>query len=141
MKRNIVIWIISLASICLVLFFYSTSAHWWVRTDDVRIYLDGKSMNELEAFRGPTGEILIRLTKVDDHYTDYVYFPDLKEVGVLSTSSQFVYFWRIALCKDITPGVVMLSDRIKVETDKNVVIEASFVEFTTFEAGRVRVEF
>jgi hypothetical protein len=139
MRHKIIVLAATLFAIAIAVTIYSTSGRLWLKSSKVTVVVNGEPKNSISIYAGPAKQILVRLSEIQGEESDYIYNPDSREIGVLSSTSQFIYLPGIAICKDAIPGVILLSDRIKVETDKNVVIDANFVEFTSLDGLRTRI--
>ena len=120
MKRVIVIAVLGALGISVVVIFF-TSSRWWLSTRDVKVTVNDVVHNSIPAYKGRSGEILIKLSGTETELSDYIYFPDSNEMTVLSSTTQFIYLPGVAFCKDAEPGTIPLSDRIKVENDRSVI--------------------
>lgn len=115
----------------------ATLQHWWVESWLSRVFLDGQVSETATVLRNINGELLISTSDADGGEL-YIYFPSRKLIGMPS-QGQFIIFPFVAYNKELPIPVVLSSDKVKVETDMNIVEQNEWVAFTSSRGQRISV--
>lgn len=139
MKLAVIIFEAVLIVVLSAMVYWLAKPHLWRAVEATKITYDGQSATDANLYRSSQGDLLIRIKVLEKEDSVYIYYPSRRLIGV-PNGNQFVYFPLYAFSKDVPPPVVMSNDRIKIESDMNLVINEIGVEFTTLSGGRVAVE-
>ena len=113
-----------------------TLPHWLIRVGYGKAQGQGEAVYEVSVFRSTSGDILFLIP--GDSFEDcYVFDSTSNELTIPSCPSQIRSFGMVAFSNESPIPGVLSSDKVKVETDMNVVISDSSIEFTTLSGYRV----
>ena len=115
-----------------VLFVLFTRSHRWMKVRNARVFYNDVVSRDASVYRGPTGELLIRL---DGEL--YLVSRSRSDVGV-PNRSEFCFVPGFALSRHVRPPVVLLNSA-KAEVDPKLIFAGNTVEFTSFRGARIRV--
>jgi hypothetical protein len=127
-KRLLLVLVVSAVySVALVIW---TLPQWWIRVGTVE--------PGVAVYKSVSGDVLFILyyDSVRDHY---IFYPSTKEIGIPS-GTQLHVSPVIVFNNEAPVPVVLSSNRIKVETDMNIVVDDKHIEFTTHQGVRIKAE-
>jgi hypothetical protein len=111
--------------------------HWWLRNVGSAVFVNGDYSDKANVFRNSNGDFLI--TENGQGYGGpYIYYSSTKEIGV-PNANQFVFLGFCAYSKDLPVPVVLSSNRIKIETDMNIIERNEWIEFTGMDGQRIKL--
>lgn len=113
-----------------------TLPHWWIRVGVAETKGPGEVKVNASVYRSTSGDVLF-LIREDSWVDCYVFSPATNEITIPSCSSQVHSFGLVAFSNESPIPGVRSSDKIKVETDMNVIINDRVVEFTTLSGHRI----
>jgi hypothetical protein len=113
----------------------SSYRHWWYRVDTGSAQSRSGLPQEVEIYRSFNGEVLFVVDE-DSLIDEYIFYPSTGEIGI-PNSGQLHVFSIVAYNNDFPVPTVSASDRVKVESDMNILVNADRIEFTTFHGKRV----
>jgi hypothetical protein len=119
-----------------------TLPHWWLRVGNAEAHVGSGQIGIVTVYKSTDGNLLFHIQEdsVEDHY---VFYPSEGKIGI-PNSGQFIPFPPItpflAFSKDDQPAVAFSDDRIKVETDMNIVVNGDRLEFNTSYGRRIRAD-
>lgn len=128
---------IVLLVVMLIAFLY-VRPHLWYRGNSAAVSIEGVESMNSEIYHSPNGEILLRYAKPQS-YEDYIVRRESKELGL--AGSGFIPLMVCVYSKELIPPVVLSTNRVKIERDISVDFQRDWVEFTTSDAKRLRLEF
>jgi len=130
----VVVLIVALA----FLSFWLASSRLWRAVGSAKIIYNGQCLDASKVYRSLNGDILLRLISPNEN-SAYIFYPSKKMIGV-PNAGQFIYLPMYAFSIDESPPVIMSNDRVKIESDMNlIIIDDDVFEFTSLNGGRVRV--
>lgn len=116
-----------------------TLPHWWIRVGIAEAKGPGNLESKASIYRSTGGDVLF--TVADHSVVDcYVFSPVTNEIIIPSCPSQVHSFGIIAFSNESPIPGVLSSNKIKVETDMNIVINDNKIEFTTLSGKRIRAK-
>lgn len=116
-----------------------TLPHWWIRVGSAEAKGPGEIESEASIYKSTSGDVLFLVS--GDSYVDcYVFSPATNEITIPSCGSQVHSFGIVAFSNESPIPGVLSSDKIKVETDMNIVINDNEIGFTTLSGRRVRAK-
>jgi len=124
--------------IVVVAILFWTSTHWWREVGSAEVSHNGKALRNANIYRGQNDDILIRLNQAPDENSAYIFYRSENLIGI-PNANQFIYLPMYAFSIDVPPPVVISNDRVKMETNMNVVVSDNVIEFTTLNGGRVKI--
>ena len=107
-----------------------TLPHWWIRI--------GTAEPGVAMYKSWSGDVLF-VVYYDSVQDQYIFYPSTKEIGIPS-ASQLHGSPALVLSNEAPVPVVFSSNKIKVETDMNIVVDDRRIEFTTFYGTRIKTE-
>ena len=118
---------------------FFTLPHWLIRVGHAEAKGPGEAISEVSIYRSTSGDILFLIP--GSSFEDcYVFHSTTSEITIPSCSSQIHSFGIVAFSNESPIPGVLSSNRVKVETDMDVVISEEVIEFTTLSGLRIRVE-
>lgn len=115
---------------------YFTLPHWLIRVGFAEANGPGEVVSKVSIYKSTSGDILFLAS--DDSFTDcYVFSSATNAITIPSCGSTIHNFGIVAFSNESPISGVLSSNRIKVETDMNVVITESQIEFTTLSGHRI----
>src|SRR5207244_1028934 len=115
-----------------------TAPHWWTSVGHANVTSADGAFGTAKVYKSRKGEFLFSIGDLPDDEI-YIYFPSEKLVGIPNRSA-FTFMPFVAFCRDESVATVRSNDKIKVETDMNVVANDKRVEFTTFRGNRIKAD-
>lgn len=107
-----------------------TLPHWWYRI--------GTAEPGVAIYKSWSGDILF-VVRYDSLQDQYIFYPSTKQIGIPS-GNQLHVSPVLVFTNEAPVPVVLSSDRIKVETDMNIVIDDKQIEFTTLNGVRISAQ-
>ena len=118
------------SAVCAGGLLFWTLPQWWIRI--------GTAEPGVAMYKSWSGEVLF-VVYYDSLWDHYIFNPSTKEIGIPSAGQ--LHVCPILVFSNEAPvPVVFSSNKIKVETDMNIVINDKQVEFTTLHGTRVKAE-
>ena len=140
MRRSVKV-LLSLSALAIVIVgggIFFTLPHWWVRVGFAEVRGPAEAHLRSSTYRSTSGDILFLVPDDVPSEDCYVFSPARNEITIPSCPSQVYSFGIIAFSIDSPIPGVLSSNKLKVETDMNVVINNEVIEFTTLSGRRVR---
>jgi hypothetical protein len=106
-----------------------TLPHWWYRVGEGQSRTSYGPLGTVTVYKSTEGNVLL-LIREDSLIDQYIFYPSSGKIGI-PNHGQFVYFRFVAYSKDVPVPVVFSDDRIKVETDMNIIVENGILRFRT----------
>ncbi len=135
-------WSILVAGLALVLFivgFILVRPHLWLKANPDAVIIDGESSSKVELYVSSLGETLLRYGDASGH-EDYIIREQQRELGI-PNSNNFIPLLFCVYSKEISPPVVASTNRVKIDRDISVDFQSDWVEFTSSDAKRLRLDF
>lgn len=107
-----------------------TLPQWWYRIGTAE---PGAAM-----YKSWSGEVLFVYTN-DSLQDQYIFYPSSNEIGIPS-GGQLHVSPVLVFSNEAPVPVVLFSNKIKVETDMDIVVDDSRLEFTTRRGVRIKVD-
>ena len=128
--------IILLAAACVVF----TYPHWWYRIGSAAAKSPSGYIHEVAIYKSTGGDVLFVITE-DSVIDEYVFYPSTGKVGI-PNGSEFKMFFSpfLVYAKEVSVPTVLSTDRIKVDEDLKVVVDAKYVEFKTLHGLRLKAD-
>lgn len=136
MKKLIVIAV--LAAFLSVVAYLGTADHWWWKVRSARVIYNGVYSPTANVYRSRQGQLLINLESKGESLYKIHYFPQGKK-WLVGDTWNFHFLPGVALSENVqAPGVDMGGP--KIETEPNLIVQETYLEFTSMKLARVRVE-
>ena len=126
LRRRLLI-VVGVSAVCAVGLIIWTLPHWWVRI--------GTAEPGVATYKSWSGDVLF-VVRQDSLREQYIFYPATKEIGIPS-GNQLHVTPVIVFTNEAPVPVVFSSDKIKVETDMNIVVDDKRIAFTTFRGVRI----
>jgi len=107
-----------------------TLPQWWIRI--------GTAEPGVAMYKSWSGDVLF-VVYYDSIQDQYIFYPSTKEIGIPS-GSQLHISPVLVLSNEAPVPVVFSSNKIKVESDMNIIADDKRIEFTTFNGTRIKAE-
>ena len=125
-RRSLLVFVVS--SVYALGIIIWTLPHWWYRI--------GTAEPGVAVYKSWSGDVLFVVTH-DSLQEQYLFYPTTKEIGVAPGGG--LYFTPVVVfSNEARVPIVWSSDKIKVETVTNIVVDDYRVEFTCLHGARVR---
>ncbi|MEO7659251.1 MAG: hypothetical protein ABIV48_06520 [Pyrinomonadaceae bacterium] len=124
--------VIAMLGVGLVFF---TFPHWWCRVGTAVSYTPSEPGGIVMVYKSTDGNLLFWIQE-DSLKDQYIFYPSTSKIGV-PNGNQFIRLASLVYSKDVPVPVVFSENRVKVETDLNIIIDADKLEFTTFGGRRI----
>ena len=128
--RKILLWVLVVSAVLSVGLVIWTLPQWWVRI--------GTAEPGVAVYKSWSGDVLF-VAFYDSLRAPYIFYPSTKEIGVPS-GNQLHVSPVLVFSNEAPVPVVLSSNRIKVETDMDIVVDDKQIEFTTFQGVRIKAE-
>jgi hypothetical protein len=116
-----------------------TLPHWWIRVGFAEAKGPGEVESEASVYRSTSGDVLFLVP--DDSFVDcYVFTPATSEITIPSCGSQIHSFGVVVFSNESPIPGVQSSNKIKVETDMNILINENEIAFTTLSGSRIKAK-
>lgn len=135
-------WILLVAGLALILLvvgFILVRPHLWFKANPDAASIDGEKRSDVEIYVSSRGETLLR-SGDPSGYEDYIIREHQQELGI-PNSNNFIPLLFCVYSKEISPPIVPSTNRVKVGRDISVDFQPDWVEFTTSDAKRLRLDF
>lgn len=127
------------ALILLIVGFILVRPHLWFKANPDAVSIDGERPSDVEIYVSSRGETLLRNGGPSGH-EDYIIREQQQELGI-PNSDNFIPLLFCVYSKEISPPVVASTNRVKIERDMAVDFQPDWVEFTTSDTKRIRLNF
>ena len=130
--------VVVLATVLAVGFIVYTWPHWWYRVGTAEASRPLGSVYQVTIYKSTNGDLLFVIME-DSLIDEYILERETHRIGIPS-GGQLHIFPFIVYANEAPVSVVWADDKIKVETDMNIVLDDKKVEFTTFHGLRVKAD-
>ena len=117
-----------------------TLPHWWIRVGFAESRGLGEAESPASVYRSTSGDILFLVPDNDSSVDCYVFYSATTEISIPSCSSQIHSFGIIAFSNESPIPGVLSSNKVKVETDMDLVVNDDAIEFTTLSGRRIKAK-
>jgi len=115
---------------------FFTLPHWLIRLGYGEAKGPDEMVSDVSIYRSTSGDVLF-LIPDGSSFDCYVFSLQTNKITIPSCGSQIHNFGVIALSNESPISGVLSSDRVKVESDMDIVISDDRIEFTTLSSRRV----
>ncbi|NOT46240.1 MAG: hypothetical protein HOP17_00625 [Acidobacteria bacterium] len=130
--------IVALIAILAVSFVAYTFPHWWFRVGTAEARSASGFVYQVPIYKSTTGDVLFYIRE-DSLVDEYIFYPSTRLIGIPSLG-QLQVFSFFAYSNDVPVPVVLSTNKVKVETDMNIVVDDKQIEFTTFHNLRIKAD-
>jgi hypothetical protein len=127
------------ALILLLIGFIYLKPYLWLRANSGVVSIDGVNPTSFEVYHSPRGEILLR-NPTPYGYEDYIISKERKELGI-PNNGNFISLLFCVFSKEISPPVVASTNQEKIGREMAVDFQRDWVEFTTTDGKRLKIDF
>jgi hypothetical protein len=120
-----------------LVFVSNTVPHLWYAAGKANVTFSDGSSGTARVYKSKNGEYLFSIS--DEPAEIYLYFPATNLIGI-PNGDQFAFIPLFAYSKDAPVPVVFSNNKVKADTDMNIVIEDKKVQFTTFRGRRIEAD-
>lgn len=117
-----------------------TFPHWWLRAGTAEVRTPTGYVDQANVYKSTRGDMLF-VIREDSLIDEYIFYPTTGQIGIPSFSNFFI-FPHFAFSRDVPVPVVLSTDKIWLETERDldIVVDENHVEFTTRHNLRVRAD-
>ena len=131
---KITLTITTLAAIGLGIYIFP---HVWIRVGSAEASSPTGNIYQAKVYKSMDGDILFVIEE-DSMVDEYIVYPN-GQIGIPSIS-QFLVSPVAAFSTQVPVSAVPFTDKIKVESDMNIIVIGKNIEFTTFRGLRIKAD-